>query len=602
MEFSGDLKSICSLFKEGEKINPSLVYQCEKELIGLTPFLPDDAHIYQRLWHVANRSFVPKSCDFCDEPAKWDKKRKRYGTCGSEDCKKAKSKQTSLKKYGVEHSSQAKKVQEKKAKTNQIRYGSDNPMRSREVKEKARKTTQERYGVDNPMQNDSIKAKNEASHVQNHGHKRASSLYSVKKKIEETNKANHGGEWNFTTDSFKEQSETAQVDKYGDLFQRTEEYKEKSLQTHKERYGDHYSRTNGFLQKIHERTIDGLMERCPNHITPILHKGDQIQFRCAECDQKFTLMRTTFQSRVNMGVEVCGNCNPVDPLSSDFEREVLEYVKTMYSGSIRENDRTMLGGQELDLYFPELDFAIECNGLYWHSEIYKSKKYHNEKRRTAANRSIRLMHIWEDDWRDRKHIVKSLLEGVFSRHPDVYYARKLTLTDWVTTNSERSFLDSNHLQGYVSSTLCLGLYDGNSLIQVMSFKNRGKGVWEIQRLCTKIGCSVVGGAERLFSLGEKMLKERGCEEVISYCDTSYFTGDVYNRLGMRLVSGSIPYHYLLKEERYRRRVNRNRFRKKKLLKDNPGLYAHHLTESEIMNHLGNIRIFGPLQNKYRKLL
>ena len=507
---------LSSLFKKGEPIKRSLLYGCAPELTHLTPFLPEYAHIYQRLWHVANHSFIQKQCDHCENPAKWDKKRKRYGTCGSKTCRKAKARETSRKKYGTDHPSQAKGVQEKKAKTNKVRYGSDNPMKSREVQERAKETIRERYGVDNPMQNDSVKAKNDASHIQNHGHKRASSLDSIKKKIEDTNKANHAGEWNLQAESFKQKSKESQEEKYGDLYQRTYEYKEKSLQTHKERYGDHHSRTNGFLQKIHEHTLDSLMERCPDHITPKLHKGDQIVFHCDKCDEKFTLMRTTFQSRVNMGVEVCGKCNPVDSLSSDFEREVLEHIKTMYSGAVWENDRTLLNGQEIDIYVPEFNLAIECNGLYWHSEIYKSKKYHNEKRRILANKNIRLIHLWEDDWRDRKHIIKSLLEGIFSRHPDVYYARKLLITDWIPVNQQRSFLESNHLQGCSSATFCVGLYADDSLTQMMSFKNRGNGVWEIQRLCTKIGCSVVGGAERLFFMGERMVKAKGGHAIISY--------------------------------------------------------------------------------------
>ena len=61
---------------------------------------------------------------------------------------------------------------------------------------------------------------------------------------------------------------------------------------------------------------------------------------------------------------------------SKGEKEVLEFVKSIYHGTIIENDRTQmepnsdnnwLENHELDIWLPDIKVAIEYNGSYWHS-------------------------------------------------------------------------------------------------------------------------------------------------------------------------------------------------------------------------------------------
>ena len=51
------------------------------------------------------------------------------------------------------------------------------------------------------------------------------------------------------------------------------------------------------------------------------------------------------------------------------------------------------------------------------------------------------------------------------------------------------------------------------------------------RLCTKIGYTVIGGSEKLFKAFTELYNP---ESIISYCDRSKFSGDIYNRLGFKL--------------------------------------------------------------------
>ena len=72
------------------------------------------------------------------------------------------------------------------------------------------------------------------------------------------------------------------------------------------------------------------------------------------------------------------------------------------------NVRNIIDNLELDIYFPELDLAIEYNGLYWHSYHeaigtspnqldHNYMKYrHQAKSLACYGNGIRLLHIYED--------------------------------------------------------------------------------------------------------------------------------------------------------------------------------------------------------------
>ena len=95
---------------------------------------------------------------------------------------------------------------------------------------------------------------------------------------------------------------------------------------------------------------------------------------------------------------------------SKGEKEVLEYVKSIYHGTIIENDRTQmepnsdnnwLENHELDIWLPDIKVAIEYNGTYWHSlpSILESDKF---KQIQCESKGIRLIAIHEEDWTNNR--------------------------------------------------------------------------------------------------------------------------------------------------------------------------------------------------------
>jgi len=61
--------------------------------------------------------------------------------------------------------------------------------------------------------------------------------------------------------------------------------------------------------------------------------------------------------------QTCPAC-AAERTTSLQEAEVLEFVKSIYDGTIVENDRTVIHPKELDIYIPDKRLAIEFDGLY----------------------------------------------------------------------------------------------------------------------------------------------------------------------------------------------------------------------------------------------
>jgi very-short-patch-repair endonuclease len=92
------------------------------------------------------------------------------------------------------------------------------------------------------------------------------------------------------------------------------------------------------------------------------------------------------------------------------EKELCQYIKSLYSGEILENTRKFIGGKELDIYLPELKLAFEYNGEYWH-QFHEEKEpgYHKNKQKACKENGIKLIEVWENDWKKNNQQIKDLI-------------------------------------------------------------------------------------------------------------------------------------------------------------------------------------------------
>jgi hypothetical protein len=174
------------------------------------------------------------------------------------------------------------------------------------------------------------------------------------------------------------------------------------------------------------------------------------------------------------------------------------------------------------------------------------------------------MHIWEDDWVFKKAIIRSQIKNWLSLNENKIFARKCQVKDISNSKIVTKFLNDNHIQGAVRSSLNLGLYLGDELVSVMVFdhfegrKKMEKGGCNLSRFCNKLNTSVIGGASKLLKY---FIKNYEVSRIISYADKDWSIGDLYKILNFQEINSSKPdYKYILDNKR----IHKSRFRKSRL--------------------------------------
>ena len=270
------------------------------------------------------------------------------------------------------------------------------------------------------------------------------------------------------------------------------------------------------------------------------------------------------------------------PRISSFELSVREYI-AQYQGAVYSN-RTILAGKELDIFIPSLNLAVECSGLYWHSELAsgKTRNYHADKYQQCQTQKIRLITIWQDQWLFKQPQCKFRLQYLLKSVNPSVSARQCQIQE-ITSDQSAEFIDNQHIQGVTPARYHLGLIHQDQLVAVMTFRKprfNQHSDWEIIRFASR--GSVPGAASKLF---QYFVRAHNPSQVVSYCDQSWGDGTVYEKMGFQHQSTQIGYWYT----DYKLRYNRMQFQKSRIsqLVDN----GASLTEWQIMQQLRYDRIW-----------
>lgn len=435
------------------------------------------------------------------------------------------------KNYNVNNISELNKLSDIKDKISKTKLSYDKDKKEN-IQKKRKNTVLNKWGVDNVSKNILIKDKTKTSNIEK-----------------------YGVEYPIMLDIFKEKVKETNIDKYG---------------------VDHISKNEIFRKKYK-------MVKNSNYIQYI-ENGISL-FNC-EKGHTFSISSDIYSHREGLNANICTICYPLNG-RSEKEKELLEFIKLNYKSNIIKKYRDKY---EIDIYLPELKIGFEFNGVYWHSEIYKDKNYHLDK--TNHFKNIRLLHIFEDDWIYRKDICKSIILNSINGIKDKIYARKCIIKEVKDNKIIRNFLNNNHIQGYCTSSIKLGLYYNDKLVSLMTFGMRGtngKKEYELIRFCNLLNTSVVGGASKLFKY---FITNYKYDKLISYSDMSIFDGGLYEKLGFKYSHLSTPNYYWVVDGIRKHRFNYN---KKKLIKNG---FDPSKTEVQIMNELGYYRIWGCGQKKW----
>ena len=315
------------------------------------------------------------------------------------------------------------------------------------------------------------------------------------------------------------------------------------------------------------------------------------------CNKMFEINYQTLRGREARKSIFCTKINNPNKIStSQGELEVLDFIKSIYSGEIIQHDKSILNGKEIDIFIPEKNIGIEFNGIYWHSELYRDKNYHQLKVLQSKEKNIQLIQIWEDDWNSKKDIIKDILKSKFG-YNKIIFARNCIVKP-IDSKTSKEFLDKYHIQGNVNSSIRIGLFYCDELIEVITIgklrnfmKSKSMdGEYELYRLCTKGGYSVVGGFSKLLKYFERNYNPN---KIITFANLDFSYGDVYEKNGFNLEKITSPnYTWSIHQTRY----NRVNFMKHIISTDD----NKDLTESEIMHNCGYFKVYDSGNVKYIK--
>ncbi|RZL38468.1 MAG: hypothetical protein EOP00_28500, partial [Pedobacter sp.] len=163
--------------------------------------------------------------------------------------------------------------------------------------------------------------------------------------------------------------------------------------------------------------------------------------------------------------------------------------------------------------------------------------------KTYQKNGLQLVHLWEDIWLTKRLQVLSRMRSFLDLN-DRVHGRKTKINS-VSVAESKSFLEENHLQGYVNAKFNYGLFVGDQIVALASFsgarpmKSKGENYKsaELVRFASKAGVTVVGGLGKLI---KHFLEQHPMQDLMTYADRDWSLGKGYDKMGFQLSQSVTP--------------------------------------------------------------
>lgn len=336
-------------------------------------------------------------------------------------------------------------------------------------------------------------------------------------------------------------------------------------------------------------TDDDIKEKLQNNswlklVSVGLYKNDRtpgLVVRCNMCDyvEKVSLL---FAKN-----DRCPNCCPT---GSHAQHDVANFVQSL-GVVVGRNVKGIIGRQELDIYIPTKKLAIEYNGLYWHNVAAgKDHAYHQGKSDKCSSIGITLFHVFEDEWRDKRSIVESMIKHRLGMTSRKIAARKCSIKK-LNVAERQAFFNANHIDGDTNAKLAIGLFLDDELAAAISlrvpFHKKHATSLEVARMCGKLDTNVQGSLSRLTRAAANEARTLGYKSMLTYVDARFGASGTWTSAGWIHVSDT-PSRFWWTDD-----ISRfNRFKYKADSKNG-------LTEEQVASSAGVVKIFGCKNLCYR---
>lgn len=280
--------------------------------------------------------------------------------------------------------------------------------------------------------------------------------------------------------------------------------------------------------------------------------------------------------------------------TSKGQTEVAEFVNSIGISDLVINTRKVIAPMEIDIYSPSMKIGIEFCGLYWHSEENgKKSNYHANKHKACEGIGVKLITVFEDEWKNSRGKVENIIRSVFSKSPVNEVVNGLVINE-VTWCTAKAFLNANHLlnSGKPGTYLVGAFLPDATLIGVAVFskKSDNSGVEMTRMLAIK---------NNLFIMNEMFayaVDNYALTDITAYVDPRWHTEDDRGYLGFDIIETTKPTLWWTNfKKRYQRR-----YKSKTELVESGG--DKNLSKAQLMKNLGYSRIWDCGKVKMRYIL
>ena len=406
-------KKIKSIFEKSGQYNYSKVIKNDKELTLELQDSYNDFSIPEIVYLAFNPDFNPyckrnKKRAFASINKGYRKFCTGYCPCRKENQSKIISKQwsnksqeekdeillkcknTNIERYGVSNAAQSPEIKAKTQKTNLLRYGVKTPLKSKKIQQKIQKNYFEKTGFKTPLENPQVQEKIQKNLIKKYG-------------------------------SLMTHARTASIKKYNGNPFANAEIKEKIKQTNLKQFGvDHPSKNSKIKDKKRQTFFKKYNRFAPSQI----HIPDE-SWKIINDKNEFTqlynehgMIRLT--KHLNISYDLAKSTVDKFKLNrrgcrSVYEETIANWLK-QNNIKFKTDDRTVCAKHlnkklEIDFVIPQHNLAIEFNGLYYHSSLFKSKYYHLQKTKVCQKEGLHLIHIFEDEFLEKQNLVFSILSN-----------------------------------------------------------------------------------------------------------------------------------------------------------------------------------------------
>ena len=384
--------------------------------------------------------------------------------------------------------------QESREKVSLRKYGTKHTIAMKETREKIENAFTEKYGVKSLLEKKEFR---EGTMMEKYGVSHALQLKKFMNKQRETNLKNWGVEYTTQSRLIQEKMKKSTLEKYGvDNVFKLPEMQEKARDTIEEKYGLRN------VNQVHIKHLENM-----NKDFWLAHFVDQKlnAFDIQKCAMYHDITIGTAGRKVReMGItlRIKGNSINEYEIKTIIEKEGFNVVS---------RDRTVIKPYELDIYVPDKKFAIEFDGLAFHSEGTSGSflekglptNYHQQKTLKCFRKGVHLFHIFENEWlnTETKKIWINLIKTKLGKG-DVIPVQATQITQ-ISSLDARKFCEQHHLQGNALNSVPLALTHNGEIVAVMLLapsKVQDNYDWELVRYCTKQGVLIPGGCSEVIWL------------------------------------------------------------------------------------------------------